>query len=169
MSCDSVIGFWQFKRGRDRTRSPAWGAAHRCRVPRHRQSARILAPARSACRSRRATRPHATEDARHPIERESGSAGSEVWSWWCARPLERWLASEAARCRAWPGTRRRERPGATTPGIAASVLWVGRAIACMTACMQACKSVLCRCAKTLHTTSGEMPCITKTKRMKSSP
>ncbi|RNK70532.1 hypothetical protein C9399_00280 [Xanthomonas vasicola pv. vasculorum] len=67
MSCDSVIGFWQFKRGRDRTRSPAWGAAHRCRVPRHRQSARILAPARSACRSRRATRPHATEDARHPI------------------------------------------------------------------------------------------------------
>ncbi|RNK87611.1 hypothetical protein FQJ84_22060 [Xanthomonas vasicola] len=60
MSCDSVIGFWQFKRGRDRTRSPAWGAAHRCRVPRHRQSALILAPspampaARSACTSHRA-------------------------------------------------------------------------------------------------------------------
>ncbi|TWQ50427.1 hypothetical protein FQK01_18465 [Xanthomonas vasicola] len=52
------------RRGRDRTRSPAWGAAHRCRVPRHRQSALILAPARSACRSRRATQPQATEDAR---------------------------------------------------------------------------------------------------------
>ncbi len=42
----------QSRRGRDRKRSPAWGAAHRCRVPRHRQSALILAPARSACRSR---------------------------------------------------------------------------------------------------------------------
>ncbi len=37
----------QSRRGRDRKRSPAWGAAHRCRVPRHRQSALILAPARS--------------------------------------------------------------------------------------------------------------------------
>ena len=45
--------------GRDRTRSPAWGAAHRCRVPRHRQSALILAPARSACRSQSHAAPHA--------------------------------------------------------------------------------------------------------------
>ncbi|TQT22301.1 hypothetical protein EIJ12_19500 [Xanthomonas perforans] len=60
--------FRHCRRGRDRTRSPAWGAAHRCRVPRHRQSALILAPARSACRSHRATQPHATEDARRPTD-----------------------------------------------------------------------------------------------------
>ncbi|AAM39309.1 hypothetical protein B7L66_25290 (plasmid) [Xanthomonas citri pv. citri] len=47
----------QSRRGRDRKRSPAWGAAHRCRVPRHRQSALILAPARSACRSKTAPPP----------------------------------------------------------------------------------------------------------------
>ncbi|RBD68891.1 hypothetical protein BRM19_21860 [Xanthomonas oryzae pv. oryzae] len=42
----------QSRRGRDRMRSPAWGAAHRCRMLRHRHSALILAPARSACRCR---------------------------------------------------------------------------------------------------------------------
>ncbi len=71
----------QSRRGRDRKRSPAWGAAHRCRVPRHRQSALILAPARSACRSKTAPPPArrfptgaamtsvARANGRHPVPR----------------------------------------------------------------------------------------------------
>ncbi|CAD0364872.1 hypothetical protein CFBP498_50560 (plasmid) [Xanthomonas hortorum pv. vitians] len=77
----SAVNLIQSRRGRDRKRSPAWGATHRCRVPRHRQSALILAPARSACRSKTAPRPArrfptsaamtsvARANARHPAPR----------------------------------------------------------------------------------------------------
>ncbi|NMI24213.1 hypothetical protein E1J24_20805 [Xanthomonas hortorum pv. pelargonii] len=98
-----------YRRGRDRRRSPAWGAAHRCRVPRHRQSALILAPARSACRSRRVMQPHATEDARRTTHDRSSTAGQQGVRCGAGDVSSRW---DGGRLRKRPGVERCRGPSA---------------------------------------------------------